>query len=428
MNESRSIPTATSFRTARGRPARRPAQGAQGRRQEALLHPPDRLGDRPGLATTCPVMAHCLSGGRRQAAARRSRASISPRPGRRRRAQGRHALAGRARCSRSADTMTSRSFVAALRRARRRRARQQAAAGRLRRREHLAHQPGRPRHGRLGAAADAGPGHDHRHRLDRLPARASADADPSPLRELGVSKVMTMTSHLRPPRDPGRRVGRVPAPDRRSCSRARTASTTTVFGALGVSETTAPRTLPSRLPIRCPPRSRRRVTPGGQRADEALLQAVQAATSVVKAHRMHGHLAARLDPLGTPPRGDPALDPATVNLTPELMRAIPAAVLRVAVPGDTFADALPHLQETYCGTIAYEIEHISDHEQRVWLRQTIESRRAYRIRARTRAEAHAARPPVRGRGARELPAQGVPREEAVLDRGPRHAGADARRD
>ena len=108
-------------------------------------------------------------------------------------------------------------------------------------------------------------------------------------------------------------------------------------------------------------------------ADAALLQAVQAATSVVKAHRMHGHLAARLDPLGSEPVGDPALDPATVNLTDELMRRIPASVLRVAVPGDTFAEALPHLRETYSGTIAYEIEHISDHEQRVWLRQAIES-------------------------------------------------------
>src|SRR5690606_21650136 len=42
------------------------------------------------------------------------------------------------------------------------------------------------------------------------------------------------------------------------------------------------------------------------------------------------------------------------------------------VPGETFADALPQLRETYCGTIAYEIEHLSDHEQRVRLRQTIE--------------------------------------------------------
>jgi 2-oxoglutarate dehydrogenase E1 component len=108
-------------------------------------------------------------------------------------------------------------------------------------------------------------------------------------------------------------------------------------------------------------------------ADAALLQAVQAATSLVKAHRMHGHLAARLDPLGSTPVGDPALEPETVNLTEDLMRRIPASVLRVAVPGDTFADALPRLRETYTGTIAYEVEHISDHEQRVWLRQAIES-------------------------------------------------------
>jgi multifunctional 2-oxoglutarate metabolism enzyme len=108
-------------------------------------------------------------------------------------------------------------------------------------------------------------------------------------------------------------------------------------------------------------------------ADAALLQAVQAATSLVKAHRMHGHLAARLDPLGSAPGGDPALDPSTVNLTDDLMRRIPASVLRVAVPGETFADALPRLRDTYTGTIAYEIEHISDHEQRVWLRQAIES-------------------------------------------------------
>ena len=58
--------------------------------------------------------------------------------------------------------------------------------------------------------------------------------------------------------------------------------------------------------------------------DEALLQAVQAATSLLKAHRMHGHLAAKLDPLGSEPEGDPALDPETVGLTPELMARIPA--------------------------------------------------------------------------------------------------------
>ncbi|HZO61186.1 MAG TPA: multifunctional oxoglutarate decarboxylase/oxoglutarate dehydrogenase thiamine pyrophosphate-binding subunit/dihydrolipoyllysine-residue succinyltransferase subunit [Solirubrobacterales bacterium] len=106
---------------------------------------------------------------------------------------------------------------------------------------------------------------------------------------------------------------------------------------------------------------------------EEMLAHVQAATSLVKAHRTHGHLAARLDPLGSEPVGDPALEPATVGLTQEVMEQIPAHILRIQVPGATLAEALPHLRETYCGTIAYEIEHISDHQQRVWLRNRIES-------------------------------------------------------
>jgi 2-oxoglutarate decarboxylase len=108
-------------------------------------------------------------------------------------------------------------------------------------------------------------------------------------------------------------------------------------------------------------------------ADEELLRAVQAATSLLKAHRTHGHLAAHLDPLGSAPEGDPALDPEQLDLTPELMAKIPAHILRMYVPGVTLADALPHLRETYCGPIAYEIEHIASHEQRLWLRERIES-------------------------------------------------------
>jgi 2-oxoglutarate dehydrogenase E1 component len=107
--------------------------------------------------------------------------------------------------------------------------------------------------------------------------------------------------------------------------------------------------------------------------DEELLQAVQAATSLLKAHRTHGHLAAKLDPLGRESEGDPALDPGPLGLTPELMGKIPAWILRMYVPGATLADALPHLRETYCGPIAYEIEHIASHRQRLWLREAIES-------------------------------------------------------
>ena len=107
--------------------------------------------------------------------------------------------------------------------------------------------------------------------------------------------------------------------------------------------------------------------------DEELLQAVQAATSLVKAHRTHGHLAAHLDPLGREPLSDPSLDPAPLGLSEQVMTQIPSRILRMSVPGATLADALPHLRDTYCGTIAYEIEHIASNRQRLWLREAIES-------------------------------------------------------
>ena len=96
---------------------------------------------------------------------------------------------------------------------------------------------------------------------------------------------------------------------------------------------------------------------------------------LVDAYRTHGHLAARLDPLGSEPIGDPELDPdrIAVQLPPDIQSQIPAALLGLHVPAETFAEALPLLEETYCGTIAYEIEHISDHEERRWLRWAIES-------------------------------------------------------
>jgi 2-oxoglutarate dehydrogenase E1 component len=138
----------------------------------------------------------------------------------------------------------------------------------------------------------------------------------------------------------------------------------------GVAQQPAPPVAPSEPAVTAPP-------PAAAPAPvpEELLGGVAAAMALVKAYRMHGHLAAHLDPLGSEPPGDPALEPERLvpKLTPELQAQIPASVLRLYVPGETLAEALPHLQETYCGTMAYEIEHISDHEKRVWLRQAIES-------------------------------------------------------
>jgi 2-oxoglutarate dehydrogenase E1 component len=134
-----------------------------------------------------------------------------------------------------------------------------------------------------------------------------------------------------------------------------------IAASLGLELGEVPKTLPPRATPSGPPPST---------GDPAL---VAAGMSLVDTIRTHGHLAATLDPLGSAPIGDPALDPEPHGLTEETMREISTEILNVWVPGKTLAEALPHLQSTYSGTLAYEVEHVSNHEERSWLREIIES-------------------------------------------------------
>ena len=144
-----------------------------------------------------------------------------------------------------------------------------------------------------------------------------------------------------------------------------------VFASLGV-ELGPPPHCPPRPPRLSRPQPRRRRRAPAQESRSCCRPSRRRARSS-PAFRSHGHLAARLDPLGSEPEGDPGLDPEPLGLTPEIQAKIPAKIFHMYVPGATLADALPHLRETYCGTIAYEIEHIASHRQRVWLREHIES-------------------------------------------------------
>jgi len=112
--------------------------------------------------------------------------------------------------------------------------------------------------------------------------------------------------------------------------------------------------------------------PVGAHSDE-LLRAVAAGMSILSSYRRHGHLAATLDPLGTQPQGDPALDWHNYALTPAIMSAIPTSILRTKLPAKTLTDLVGELRKTYGSTIAYEVEHIANIEQREWLRDYIES-------------------------------------------------------
>ena len=67
--------------------------------------------------------------------------------------------------------------------------------------------------------------------------------------------------------------------------------------------------------------------------------------ALVKAYRHFGHMAARLDPLGRAPPGDPALDPAPLGLTDgEHGRDPGRAAAHLRARAQTLAEALPHLQ------------------------------------------------------------------------------------
>ncbi len=190
---------------------------------------------------------------------------------------------------------------------------------------------------------------------------------------IGAEKVMTMTStydhRIIQGAESGRFLQRIDA-----CLQGEAGFYESVFSDLGVELPELPPPPAPAATAATAAQSAEQATPAATgEPSEELLQAVQAATSLLKAHRTHGHLAAHLDPLGREPESDPALDPGPLHLTPELMERIPARILRMWVPGATLADALPHLRETYCGPIAYEIEHIASHRQRLWLREAIES-------------------------------------------------------
>ena len=98
---------------------------------------------------------------------------------------------------------------------------------------------------------------------------------------------------------------------------------------------------------------------------------------LARAVRGYGHLAARLDPLGSDPPGDPSLELATYGLSDDDLRALPAALIGGPITERTAnaLEALRELRAVYCGTLGFDADHIWHAEERDWLRHAAESRR-----------------------------------------------------
>ena len=104
----------------------------------------------------------------------------------------------------------------------------------------------------------------------------------------------------------------------------------------------------------------------------AVLDSIRA-LMIIRAHRIRGHLAADLDPLGLHGRdAHPELDPKAYGFTEaDMDRPIfidNVLGLQVA----SLREIMGVLKRTYCGTFALQYMHISDPEQSAWLKERIE--------------------------------------------------------
>ena len=161
------------------------------------------------------------------------------------------------------------------------------------------------------------------------------------------------------------------------------------------------------------------------------LTAAIAAFNLAESIRRFGHLAARLDPLGvTDPVGDPSLHPAVARPDHRHAGAAAGVDRRRAAPPSGAANALEaieRLRAIYCATTGHDYNHVFVPDERVWLRQAVETRPVPAA-ARSDQRARAARSHHAGRDVRALPAPHVPGQDALLDRGSRHDDPDPRRD
>jgi len=116
-------------------------------------------------------------------------------------------------------------------------------------------------------------------------------------------------------------------------------------------------------------------TAAGGNGQQADLSKGIAVADLVHAYRAHGHLAAKLDPFGRERERPAELDPAHWGLGDgELDQHYPLPDM----PGKgtmTLREALSLLDETYCGSIGIEYQHIGRPEEREWLGERLESAR-----------------------------------------------------
>jgi 2-oxoglutarate dehydrogenase E1 component len=107
------------------------------------------------------------------------------------------------------------------------------------------------------------------------------------------------------------------------------------------------------------------------------LQVIVGVANLAECIRRYGHLAARIDPLGSTPPGDPSLLPEAHGVTEDDMRRLPASLVGgvVAETSANAYEAIEKLRRVYCSTTGFDLAQVFVPEERVWLRHAAESGR-----------------------------------------------------
>jgi 2-oxoglutarate dehydrogenase E1 component len=111
-------------------------------------------------------------------------------------------------------------------------------------------------------------------------------------------------------------------------------------------------------------------------AAPATVAAGIAAFNLAESIRRFGHLAARLDPLGFhDPIGDPSLAPQSHGLTTDALKQLPASIVSgpAAAGAANAFEAIERLRQIYCSTTGHDYNQVFVPDERVWLRQAVES-------------------------------------------------------
>jgi 2-oxoglutarate dehydrogenase E1 component len=109
-------------------------------------------------------------------------------------------------------------------------------------------------------------------------------------------------------------------------------------------------------------------------ASDAMLDKQAAVLRLIEAYRLRGHRKAKLDPLGlSRPEPVPELDPAFHGLSAADEPTVFATAGFGGQDRQAFRDIRAQLERVYSGTIAAELGHLTDTEERLWLQRRFES-------------------------------------------------------